>query len=79
MKTYKFRLYPNKEQEQRLLWTIQQCRFVYNKMLEKLQEQEKPDRYMLQNSLPKLKEQHPHLKGVYSKALQHEVIVFFLI
>ena len=77
MKTYKFRLYPNKEQEQRLLWTIQQCRFVYNKMLEMLQEQDKPDRYDLQNMLPKLKEQYPHLKGVYSKALQHEVYRLF--
>ena len=46
-------------------------------MLEKLQEQDKPDRYLLQNSLPKLKEQYPHLKGVYSKALQHEIYRLF--
>ena len=76
-KTYRYRLYPNKEQEQTLLWTMRQCKFVYNMMLEKLQEQEKPDRYALQNSLPKLKEQYPHLKGVYSKALQHEVYRLF--
>lgn len=76
-KTYKFRLYPNKKQEQKLLWTMQQCKFVYNMMLEKLQKQDKPDRYVLQNSLPKLKEQYPHLKGVYSKALQHEVYRLF--
>jgi putative transposase len=77
LKTYKYRLYPNKEQEQKLLWTMRQCKFVYNVMLEKLQEQDKPDRYVLQNSLPKLKEQYPHLKGVYSKALQHEVYRLF--
>ena len=76
-KTYRYRLYPNKEQEQKLLWTMRQCRFVYNIMLEKLQEQDKPDRYLLQNSLPKLKEQYPHLKGVYSKALQHEIYRLF--
>ena len=76
-KTYRYRLYPNKEQEQTLLWTMRQCKFVYNMMLEKLQEQDKPDRYALQNSLPKLKEQYPHLKGVYSKALQHEVYRLF--
>jgi len=76
-KTYRYRLYPNKEQEQTLLWTMRQCKFVYNMMLEKLQEQNKPNRYNLQNSLPKLKEQFPQLKNVYSKALQHEVYRLF--
>ena len=79
-KTYRYRLYPNKEQEQTLLWTMRQCKFVYNIMLEKLeklQERDKPDRYILQNSLPKLKEQFPQLKNVYSKALQHEVYRLF--
>jgi len=46
-------------------------------MLEGLQKQEKPDRSILQSSLPKLKEQYPHLKGVYAKALQHEVYRLF--
>ena len=46
-------------------------------MLEQLQKQDKPDRYILQNSLPKLKEQYPNLKGVYSKVLQHEVYRLF--
>ena len=72
LKTYKFRLYPNNEQEQKLLWIMQQCKFVYNLMLEKLKEEDKQDRFELQNKLPKLKEQHPHLKGVYSKILQYE-------
>lgn len=76
-KTYKYRLYPNKEQEQALLWTMRQCKFVYNMMLEWLREQDNPNRYTLQNSLPKLKEQYPHLKNVYSKALQHEVYRLF--
>lgn len=65
-KTYKFRLYSNSKQEQKLLWTMQRCKFVYNTMLEMLQKQNKPDRYALQNMLPKLKEQFPHLKNVYS-------------
>jgi len=76
-RTYRYRLYPTKKQEQMLLWTMRQCKFVYNMMLEKLQEQDKPNRYNLQNSLPKLKEQYPHLKDVYSKALQHEVYRLF--
>lgn len=76
-KTFKFRLYPTAEQEQKLLWTMRQCKFVYNMMLERLQKQDKPNRYTLQNSLPELKEQFPHLEGVYSKALQHEVYRLF--
>jgi len=76
-KAYKFRLYPNKEQEQKLLWTMRQCKFVYNLMLEWLLKQDNPDRYALQNSLPKLKDQFPHLKEVYSKVLTYEVYRLF--
>jgi len=72
MITYKFRLYPNEEQTQKLLWTLNKCRFVYNKMLEGLNKQDKPNRLELQNSIPKLKEKHPELKKVYSKVLQYE-------
>ena len=72
-KTYRFRLYPTAEQEQRLIWALDQCGFVYNTMLSWLQKQEKVDRYALQNKLPKLKEQYPKLKNVYSKVLQYEV------
>jgi len=72
VRTYKFRLYPTKPQEERLLWTLEQCRFTYNKLLEGLQQQDKPDRNELQHSLLALKERYPMLKNVYSKALQHE-------
>ncbi|MEX2720454.1 MAG: helix-turn-helix domain-containing protein [Candidatus Wukongarchaeota archaeon] len=70
---YKFRLYPSPEQEKRLLWTLERCRFLYNQMLKGLNQQEdKPNRLELQNSLPELKENHPELKKVYSKVLQYE-------
>jgi putative transposase len=46
-------------------------------MLEGLNNQEKPNRVELQFTLPKLKEQHPELKEVYSKVLQHEVYRLF--
>ncbi len=73
MISYKFRLYPSLEQEKRLLWTLEKCRFLYNKMLEGLNRQEgKPNRLELQNSIPELKEKHPELKKVYSKVLQYE-------
>lgn len=70
--SYKFRLYPNKEQEQKMSEVLNRCRFVYNKMLEGLNKQDKPNRLELQNSIPKLKEEHPELKKVYSKVLQYE-------
>ena len=72
MITHKFRLYPNKNQEQKLLETLDKCRFVYNKLLEGLNKQDKPNRLELQNSIPKLKEEYPELKEVYSKVLQYE-------
>jgi len=36
------------------------------------QQEDKPNRLELQNSLPELKENHPELKKVYSKVLQYE-------
>jgi len=73
MISYKFRLYPSPEQEEKMLEVLDRCRFVYNKMLEGLNQQDgKPNRLELQNSLPKLKEKHPELKEVYSKVLQYE-------
>ena len=69
--TNHFRLYPTKPQEEKLLWTLDQCRFTYNKLLEGLQQQ-KLNRTELQHSLLRLKEHHPHLSQVYSKTLQYE-------
>lgn len=65
--TYKFRLYPKREQEQKLLWTLDKCRFVYNQMLAGLNRQRKPNKYELKRQLPFLKEKYPELKDVYSK------------
>jgi len=76
-KTYKFRLYPNAEQEQKLLWTLEKCRFVYNYMLGGLNGQEKPDSLALQSQLPELKEEYSELKAVYSKVLQYEIYRLF--
>ncbi|PKK85262.1 MAG: transposase [Thermoplasmata archaeon HGW-Thermoplasmata-1] len=75
--TFKFRLYPNKEQESKLEKTLELCRFTYNKMLEWLNRQEKPNRLELQARLPKLKEEHPELKKVHSKVLQMETYRLF--
>ena len=75
--TYKFRLYPNEEQERKLLWTLDKCRFVYNQMLAGLNGQEKPNKYELKRHLPLLKKSYPELKGVHSQVLQNEVYRLF--
>lgn len=71
--SYKFRLYPSKKEEYKLSCIINMCRFVYNKFLENLNNQSKPDKAKLQSLLPSLKEEFPELKEVYAKVLQFEV------
>ncbi|MEM3798391.1 MAG: transposase, partial [Candidatus Bathyarchaeia archaeon] len=69
--TYKFRLYPNKEQEERLLKTLELCRQTYNYFLAQLNGKDRiPSRFELQAQLPKLKAEKPELNRVYSKVLQ---------
>jgi len=69
-RTYHFRLYPTKDNEERLFFTLNKCRFVYNKLLEGLNNKKK--RSELQASLVGMKEQFPELKQVHSKVLQME-------
>jgi len=69
--TYKFRLYPKKEQEEKLLENLELCRQTYNYFLAQLNDKEKiPSRLELQAQLPKLKQEKPELNKVYSKVLQ---------
>ncbi|MEK6973141.1 MAG: helix-turn-helix domain-containing protein, partial [archaeon] len=70
--TYKFRMYPSKEQEQKLFFVLDKCRFTYNKLLEILNKQEKINQSEIQSSIPELKEQYPELNEIYSKTLQYE-------
>jgi putative transposase len=69
--TYKFRLYPKHEQEERLLETLELCRQTYNYFLAQWNGKGKiPSRLELQAQLPKLKREKPELNRVYSKVLQ---------
>ena len=69
--TYKFRLYPKKEHEERLLETLELCRQTYNYFLSQWDGEAKiPSRLGLQAKLPKLKVEKPELNKVYSKVLQ---------
>jgi len=77
MKAYQFRLYPNKEQEEKLTKTFDLCRFTYNKLLEQLNKEEKINRSEIQHSIIGLKEKYPELNNVYSKTLQYECYRLF--
>jgi len=71
--TYRYRLYPSRAQEQKLLAALDSCRWLYNHFLERLNQKEDgktPSRYKLQGTLPKLKHEHLELKQVHSKVLQ---------
>ena len=75
---YRFRLYPNREQEKILNKQIGHCRFVYNKLLEIAkrdykQEGKKWNYYEYKKLLPRLKEEFPFLKEANSQSLQEAV------
>jgi len=75
--SYKFPIYPNKEQREKLDFAFDMCRFTYNKLLEELHKQDKIDRGEIQHKLLELKVQNPDLEGVYSKTLQYECYRLF--
>ena len=77
MKAYKFRIYPNKEQTEKLEFALDTCRQAYNMMLGELNEQVIIDRNMIQAILPDLKICEPRFKEVYSKTLQYECYRLF--
>lgn len=73
--TYKYRLYPNKEQEQRLQSTLNTCRLLYNSALEERREAYRLQGVSLnynhqQNELPDCRVEIPELNDVYSQVLQ---------
>lgn len=77
MQTYKFRLYPNKEQKERLDFSLDICRQTYNNLLAEMNNQVKIDRNLIQHKIVELKESRPEMKNVYSKTLQYECYRLF--
>ena len=74
-KAYKYRIYPNKQQEELIQKTFGCCRFVYNTYLAKrikLYEESKKSLSYVQcaNDMKKLKSELEWLKEVDSTALQ---------
>ena len=68
-KAYKFRIYPNREQEILLSKTFGCCRFLYNAMLSDKIREYKTTGKMLKNTPAMYKNEHPFLKEVDSLAL----------
>ncbi|MFR5118257.1 MAG: helix-turn-helix domain-containing protein [Eubacterium sp.] len=67
---YRFRIYPNREQEVLLAKTFGCCRFLYNQMLnDKIREYE-ASKKMLRNTPAMYKKAYPFLKEVDSWHLQ---------
>ena len=66
---YTQKVYPDAELESALEFTLDACRFTYNKLLEHIRDN-KCSKYDSQAYLVDLKEQHPFLQNVYSKTLQ---------
>jgi putative transposase len=75
LRTYKFRLYPAKEQQETIHYTLERCRLLYNRLLEERILAYKQNRVTLtyhlqQNSLPERKAFIPALKAIHSQVLQ---------
>lgn len=76
MKTYKYRIYPTTAQETTLNKMLEECRWLYNKVLETRknsyeQEGKSLGLYDTQNMIPGWKAERPSLKRVHSLVLQN--------
>lgn len=76
IKTYNFRLYPNKTQESNLSKLLDMARLAYNKQLElKIKTYKEKSinltQFDLNNNLLKLKQENPFLYDIHSQALQN--------
>jgi len=77
MKAYKLRIYPNKEQVEKLDFTLDTCRQMYNSLLAELNNQIVIDKAQIQAMIPDLKICEPKFRDVYSKTLQYECYRLF--
>ncbi|MFN3654674.1 MAG: RNA-guided endonuclease InsQ/TnpB family protein [Candidatus Nitrosotenuis sp.] len=69
-RTFKFRLYPDHNQQEKLSDTLDACRWLYNKMVEKIRKEGFQSRNDLNYFLTELKESERWLYSYHSKMLQ---------
>lgn len=75
IRTYKYRIYPNRQQEAGLIATLNICRVLYNTALTQRKYAYRQQKIQIRkleqlNELPALKEAFPELKKVHSQVLQ---------
>src|SRR6185312_12409918 len=78
-KMFQYRIYPTKKQETRLNATLEECRWLYNHLLEKRKtayehEARSLPCYEQQSTYPMLKQERPSLKTVHSQVLQNVAV-----
>lgn len=79
-RAYRFRIYPQKEQEILLIKTFGCCRFLYNMMLSDRIKEYQINRKMLKKTPAQYKKEYLFLREVDSLALQNgsvRIIIFF--
>jgi len=77
--TLKYRIYPTKKQEHLLSETLDECRWLYNRLLEQRKNAWEQDKKSLNYhaqavSIPRLKQERPTLKNVHSQILQNVAV-----
>src|SRR3989344_633451 len=77
MITNKFRLYPNKETENKLLDNLELHRQTYNALLAELNNQKEIDKSQIQGIIPDMKICDSRFKNLHSKAMQYECYRLF--
>ncbi len=77
MKTHKFRLYPSKNVEAKMLDTLELCRRTYNELLGLLNKQKVIDKAQIQGIIPDMKICDSRYKRLYSKTMQYECYRLF--
>src|SRR6056297_2985453 len=70
---YRYRLRPPDTLEDRLAWTVDTCRQVYNHFLHRFNRNDNTSAYSEQKRLPALKKWWNDLQDVHSKVLQKVV------
>ncbi len=78
-KMFEYRIFPTKKQDRTLNDTLQECRRLYNHLLEKRraayeQEGQSLSLYQQQATYPILKQERPSLNTVHSQVLQNVAV-----
>ncbi len=70
---FRYRLNPSSSLRERLAWTVDICRQVYNHFLHRLTRTDRTSAYSEQRQLPALKGEWTELQDIHSKVLQKVV------